>query len=281
MDRTILNRPLAFQADSRTYHLYYREEGEGFPVLLLHGLAEDGAIWELQTNHLKHICRVIVPDLPGSGGSSLLPGEPSIDAMADALLELCDHAGIEKCIMIGHSMGGYTALAFAEKYPGRLKAFGLFHSTTYADSEERVATRKKMIGFIEKNGSPAYIQTMMPTLLAEATRKERPSILEGLIERYSNFPPESLMYYQEAMIRRPDRTDVLRRFEGPVHFLIGSQDATVPPEHSLQQCHIPALSQVDIIEGSAHMAMLEDSNRTNMALTSFITFTLQTWTRSS
>jgi pimeloyl-ACP methyl ester carboxylesterase len=224
---------------------------------------------------------MIVPDLPGSGRSSLLPGEPSVDAMADAMLELCDHAGIGQCIMIGHSMGGYTALAFAEKYPGRLKAFSLFHSTTYADSEERVTVRKKMIEFIEKNGSPAYIRQSIPNLLAESTRKDRPGILDGLIARYSDFKPESLIYYQEAMIRRPDRTTVLRQFAGPVHFVIGSQDITVPPEHSLQQCHIPALSQVDIIEGSAHMAMLEDSDRTNKALTSFITFTLQTWTRSS
>ena len=279
MDKTILYR-------SSTLH--YREEGEGFPVLLLHGLAEDSALWEPQIASLRKDYRLIIPDLPGSGRSPLPggnlsshPGEPgsfggtpSIDELADAVKALCDKAGVGQCILIGHSMGGYVTLAFAQKYPDRLRAFGLFHSTAYADSEEKRATRRKTIDFIRKNGSPAFIRQSVPNLLAETTREKHPGIMKELIDRYSSFQPESLVYYLEAMIARPDRTSVLQRFAGPVLFIIGGQDNAVPLEHSLQQCHIPTLSQVYILENAGHMGMLEDPSRSNRFLQSFINFTL-------
>jgi pimeloyl-ACP methyl ester carboxylesterase len=265
LDKTILYKSLT---------IHYREEGEGFPVLLIHGMAEDSALWDTQTDHLANDYRLIVPDLPGSGQSSLIPGLPSVDELADAVRAICDQAGVGQCIMIGHSLGGYITLAFAEKYPGRLRAFGLFHSTAYADSDEKKLNRRKMIDFIRKNGSPAFVRQSFPNLLADGTRKDRPAILNGLIDRYSGFQPESLVYYQEAMIRRPDRVTVLQNFTGPVLFVIGEQDKTVPPEHSLQQCHIPVISHVHILEKAAHMGMLEDGVRSSRVLRSFINFTL-------
>ena len=264
MDKTIVYRSL---------NIHYREEGEGFPVLLIHGLGEDSALWDAQVAYLGKEYRLIVPDLPGSGRSPLTPGEPSIDELADAVKALCDKAGVGQCILIGHSMGGYVALAFAEKYPDRLRAFGLFHSTAYADSEEKKATRRKTIEFIRKNGSPAFMRQSVPNLLAESTREKRPEIMNGLIDRYSGFQPESLIYYQEAMIRRPDRVSVLQHFTGPVLFIIGGQDKSVPLEHSLQQCHIPVLSHIHILENAGHMGMLEDSQRSNRILQTFINFT--------
>jgi pimeloyl-ACP methyl ester carboxylesterase len=258
----------------KSLNIYYREEGEGFPVVLLHGLGEDKAIWDAQTACLGKDYRVIVPDLPGSGQSPLLAGDASIDELAGAVKAVCDKAGVGQCILIGHSMGGYIALAFAEKYPERLRAFGLFHSTAYADSDEKKAARRKMIDFIRKNGSPAFLRQSVPNLLADSTLSQHPEILNGLIDRYSGFQPESLIYYQEAMIGRPDRVGVLQHFAGPVLFVIGQQDKAVPIEHSLQQCHVPVLSQVHILENSGHMGMLEDSTRSNRILQTFINFTL-------
>jgi pimeloyl-ACP methyl ester carboxylesterase len=98
--------------------------------------------------------------------------------------------------------------------------------------------------------------------------------MNELIDRYSGFQPESLIYYLEAMIRRPDRVSVLQHFTGPVLFIIGEQDKAVPLEHSLRQCHIPALSQVSILENAGHMGMLEDGQRSNRILQIFINFIL-------
>ena len=116
--------------------LFCRDIGTGPVVLLLHGFAEDGTTWDNLAGPLSAHCRLIIPNLPASS---------SMEDLAATIASLLDHLGIDKCIMIGHSMGGYITLAFAEKYPDRLTAFGLFHSTAYPDNEEKKAVRRKSI----------------------------------------------------------------------------------------------------------------------------------------
>jgi pimeloyl-ACP methyl ester carboxylesterase len=259
--------------------LYYREEGSGLAVVLLHGFAEDGAIWNNQVDYLRAYCRVVVPDLPGSGQSPSLTaaegaGPTSIEALAGSIATLLDQLAVQQCIMIGHSMGGYIALAFAEKYPDRLTALGLFHSTAYADNEEKKTGRRKSIEFIRNNGSAAFIRQSIPNLFSGYAREYHPDLIDSIISRYSGFSPDSLIAYYEAMIARPDRTAILRQFAGPVLFIIGQADGVIPMEQVLQQCHLPAVSHIHIIENAGHMGMLEAPDRSNTILHSFINFVL-------
>jgi pimeloyl-ACP methyl ester carboxylesterase len=261
--------------------LYYREEGSGLPVVLLHGFAEDGAIWDRQVSDLCAYCRVIVPDLPGSGQSPALgsaegvgAAAEGVEALAGSILTLLDQLAIQQCILIGHSMGGYIALAFAEKYPDRLTALGLFHSTAYTDNEEKKTGRRKSIEFIRDNGSAAFIRQSIPNLFSGYTREHHPDLIDGIISRYSGFSPDSLTAYYEAMIARPDRTAVLRQFSGPVLFIMGQADAVIPMEQVLEQCHLPAVSHIHIIENAGHMGMLEAPDRSNTILQSFLNFVL-------
>lgn len=256
--------------DGRT--LFYREEGSGLPVLLLHGFAEDGQIWDGLIPRLSSCCRLLIPDLPGSGKSDLLPGEPSIDALAEAIKSFIDQLALDACVLIGHSMGGYISLAFAEKYPQQLKAFGFFHSTAYADSDEKRMARRKSIDFIRQHGAAPFVRQSTPNLFAAATQQQQPSLVEEIISRYSGFSPESLIYYYEAMIRRPDRIHVLRDFRGPVLFLMGAADAVVPYEQALKQCHEPAISVIHTLDHSGHMGMLEEPERAGDRIESFLNF---------
>ncbi|HEY4336540.1 MAG TPA: alpha/beta hydrolase [Puia sp.] len=256
--------------DGRT--LFYREEGSGLPVLLLHGFAEDGQIWDELVPRLRRDCRLLIPDLPGSGRSALLPGEPSIDALADTIKMFVDQLSLDACVLIGHSMGGYISLAFAEKYPQQLKAFGFFHSTAYADSEEKRAARRKGIDFIRQHGAAPFIRQSTPNLFAAGTLEQRPSLVEDTIQRYSGFSAESLVYYYEAMIRRPDRVHVLQEFAGPVLFLMGAADLVVPYEQALKQCHEPAISVIHTLDHSGHMGMLEEPERAGDGIESFLNF---------
>lgn len=242
------------------------------PVLLLHGFAEDGRIWDEIAVPVSRHCRLLIPDLPGSGRSALLREEPSVDALADSIKEFVDELGLETCVLIGHSMGGYVSLAFAEKYPGRLKAFGFFHSTATADSEEKRSARRKSIDFIRQHGPAPFIRQSTPNLFAAETRDQRPSLVEDTIRKYSGFSPESLIYYYEAMIRRPDRVRVLREFTGPVLFIMGAADPVVPYEQALKQCHEPMISVIHTLPHSGHMGMLEEPGRGGELLESFINF---------
>jgi len=255
----------------RSLALSYKVEGRGTPVLLLHGFAEDSAIWDEQVEYLKKSCQLIIPDLPGSGQSSPLSSPTTLEEVADFIKAILEAEGIAQCVLIGHSMGGYITLAFAEKYPDRLKALGLFHSIAFADSEEKKAGRQKSIEFIRKNGSPAYIRQSTPNLFSEDSRKEHPEWITSLTDRYAaSLSPDSLVYYQQAMISRPDRSQVLAQFTGPVLFIIGQQDNVIPLDTSLRQTHIPALSYIHLLENSGHMGMMENSAASNRILADFL-----------
>ena len=246
--------------------LFYRDVGAGLPVVLLHGFAEDHTVWDIQVEHLLTSYRLIIPDLPPA----------SMGSMADSTLAILDHEGIDNCVLIGHSMGGYVTLAFAEKYPDRLKGFGLFHSTAYPDSEEKKAARRKSNDFIRTNGSAPFIRQSIPNLFAAETRTSRPSLVQTMIDRYSGLAPDTLIAWYEAMIQRPDRTKVLKEATTPVLFVIGKEDQAVPPEHTLQQSHLPSLSHIHILQHSAHMGMLEEPGLSNNLLQSYLNFVINT-----
>ena len=253
-------------------NVFYRDLGVGAPVLLLHGFAEDGTVWDEVAETLSGMCRVLIPDIPGSGRSYLPADVVSMESLAAVLKALLDAEGIDRCVLIGHSMGGYIALAFAESFPERVMALGLFHSTAYADSEEKKAGRRKSIGFIREHGAAPYIRQSTPNLFAADTREERPELVEKMIRRYSAFPAESLMAYLEAMLNRPARLSVLERFPRPVLFIIGEQDQIIPMEQSLKQAHIPQIAQVSLLPDAGHMGMLEAPDAGSAIIREFLNF---------
>ena len=259
--------------------IFYRTGGQGKPVMLLHGFAEDGNIWNYQLQKLMENFYVIVPDLPGSGKSEMLEGEISIEDYAEVVKAIVDPEIIKKeknksagnlFTLIGHSMGGYITLAFAEKYHELLNAFGLFHSTAYADDDAKKETRRKGIEFIKSNGASAFLKTTTPNLFSEKTKKENPELVEKLIDQSGDFSSEALIQYYKAMIQRPDRTSVLTSFQQPILFIIGKHDTAVPLHSSLEQCYLPAISHVHILQNSGHMGMWEEKDKATENLLNFL-----------
>lgn len=249
--------------------LSYSVSGEGNAVVLLHGFAEDSRIWDETVQHLSAGYRLIVPDIPGSGRSDLLNGENiGIAGYAAAIAAVLEKEGIEQCSMIGHSMGGYITLAFAKKYPGKIRATGLFHSSAYADDEAKKETRKKAIRVIQEKGAMAFLKTSIPGLFANEAASS--SDINLLLERAKEFTPGALIQYYEAMIARPDTTDVLKNSKKPVLFLMGEHDKAVPFTHSLQQSCLPAISHIHILRNSAHMGMLEEKEKSFAILADFL-----------
>jgi pimeloyl-ACP methyl ester carboxylesterase len=250
--------------------IHYTVAGNGRPVMLLHGFGEDSDVWKYQLRALSPFYRIILPDLPGSGLSPFHAGNGSMEKYAAQLIAILDKENIEKFVLIGHSMGGYITLAFASKYPEKLDAFGLFHSTAYPDSAEKIATRQRGIEFIRTHGSKAFLQQSTPNLFSENYRNKHTDIINGMITQYEGFEPGALIEYYEAMIGRKDRTAVLRTFEKPVLFIIGKQDTAISPEQMLQQSHLPQISYIHFLENSGHMGMWEETAKANDALKTFL-----------
>lgn len=249
--------------------IHYRVIGNGQPVFLLHGFGEDGEIFDLQVAHLKRKFQLIVPDLPGSGLSEMIV-DMSIEGMAKVIYAILKQEKIETCPVIGHSMGGYIMLALVEKYGKHISAFGLFHSSAYADGEEKIAARKKAIDFIGQNGAYDFLKTAIPNLFAEKSKEKLKTTIAKLIEQGHNFSGQSLVSYYEAMIRRPDRTEILKKATVPVLFIIGKYDNAVPVKDMLQQSHLPKKSYIHTLQESGHMGMLEETDKCNQILEKFL-----------
>ncbi len=251
--------------------LNYTDAGSGDTLVLLHGFGEDSSIWNEQVNLLKTHCRVIVPDLPGSGQSEIPQGENvSIDDYAECLNALLNEEKINSCILLGHSMGGYITLAFAKKYPEKLKGFGLVHSTAFEDSDEKKATRKQGIRMIAEHGAFVFLENTTPNLFSKNFKANHSDIVAAFIEQGRSFSNEALIQYYTAMMNRPDTTAVLKNATVPVLFVIGSEDVAAPLNDLLKQVHLPANSHIHIIEGVGHMSMMERPEELNTYVLQFV-----------
>src|SRR4051812_23853606 len=162
--------------------IFYKVMGEGQPVVLLHGFAEDGDVWNEQSGFLQQYCKLLIPDLPGSGKSGVLQKDnATIDDYAMCVNALLDNENIDKCILLGHSMGGYITLAFAEMFPEKLQAFGFVHSTAFADNEEKKSARQKGIKMIEEYGAYSFVKNTTPNLFTENYKKQYPQKVSELV----------------------------------------------------------------------------------------------------
>jgi pimeloyl-ACP methyl ester carboxylesterase len=249
--------------------LHYQVMGEGNVLVLLHGFAEDSSIWNHTAATLSHNYRLVIPDIAGTAESSILVGENiGMEDYAESIHAILINENIQQCCMIGHSMGGYITLAFAEKYPEMLHAFGLYHSSAYPDNQEKKETRKKAIEFIINKGALPFLKTSIPGLFADPVKSKKD--IEELIEKAKQFTPEALVQYYHAMISRPDRTEILSSFPSPILFAMGIHDKAVPFEDSLQQSRLPSQSHIDIFQNSAHMSMLEEPEKSLLTFTHFL-----------
>jgi pimeloyl-ACP methyl ester carboxylesterase len=257
-EKTTRQKMIIKRVEYRGVELCYRQAGSGPAVLLLHGFGEDGSVFNDLIPHLEKVATVLIPDLPGSGQSAAWKDfHPSIEDLAAAIHTLVEKEQIEQYIVLGHSMGGYIALAIAESFPDMIKGLGLVHSTAYADTEVRRNKRKQAIDFMKREGASAFLNLSIPGLFAEGFRQSNPAVIENLLEAGSQFSATALIGYYEAMMQRVDRIHVLQSVTCTVLFLTGSKDELIPARDVYEQAKNTQHAKVFEIEQAGHMSMLE------------------------
>ena len=249
--------------------IFYRSIGSGDPVMLVHGFGEDGNVWDKQVEHFKSNYHLIVPDLPGSGRSEMIT-DMSMEGMAEVLHTIIHEENIDRCTVIGHSMGGYITLALVESYWNHVNAFGLFHSSAFADTDEKKETRKKGIDFIKQHGAFEFLKTSTPNLFSPNSKLQIPNSIDEFIDSLKEFTPQTLIAYYNAMMDRPDRTSVLKNTKNPVLFIAGEHDNAIPINDVLKQCHLPEKSYIHVLKKSGHMGMMEETEKANRILEEFL-----------
>ncbi|SFU08083.1 Pimeloyl-ACP methyl ester carboxylesterase [Algoriphagus locisalis] len=231
------------------------EKGEGQPIVLIHGFCEIGEMWADFADALSNQFRVICPDLPGCGNSPLSLSQNSLEEVAVQLEEWMEENSIHDPIVIGHSLGGYVTLALLELMGDKLQAVGLFHSTAFADDEEKKEMRDRTVIFLKKHGVDKFVTSFVPPLFPEERREELDSEINLAIEQAKRCTLDGLITYTKAMRDRKDRFEVLKNFSGSKLMIAGMLDGAVKIDASRK--HKEAVTDYFELENTGHVGMIE------------------------
>jgi pimeloyl-ACP methyl ester carboxylesterase len=247
------------------------QAGSGVPLVLLHAFPLSRRMWERQRQELQSCCRILTPDLRGFGDSSPWDGPPSVERMADDILALVDRLlPAERIVLGGLSMGGYVALAFARKYPDRLRALILADTRAEADGPEARANREKTIALVRDHSAADVVEQMLPRLLAAATRDAKSEVVEEVRRLGAAQTREGVAAALQALRDRPDATSGLATIAVPTLVLVGAEDALTPPAVAQGLAAAIRGAQLAVIPEAGHLANLEQPERFNDLVATFV-----------
>ena len=236
-------------------------------ILFLHGFAESREVWTEFTRPFPAGYRLLAPNLLGHGTNLAAVPDFSMEAQARYVVDYLDKKGCpQPALVVGHSMGGYVALALAERYPDRLAGLALINSTALADTDEKRANREKNSGFVERHGVDKFMESFVRPLFAPPNRDRMPEARGWLEEIGKATPASTITGAMRGMAARPDRTAVLRNAQFPVLLVAGKHDVAVHLDDAIAQAALAPVSAALFLEGSGHQAYLEQPNETRRAV---------------
>jgi pimeloyl-ACP methyl ester carboxylesterase len=248
----------------------YAEAGHGRPLVLLHAFPLSHAMWQPQLEGLHDFCRILTPDLRGFGGTSPFTDAPSMDQMADDIAAFLEVLDIREPIVLGGlSMGGYVALAFARRHPRRLASLILADTRAEADGPEAKANRETAIASAQADPPSAFIEAMLPRLVAESTLKDRPGVADLIRSLGSAQKSEAIVAALRALRDRPDATPGLADITVPTLVIVGALDTLTPPSAAATLASTIRYGKLVHIADAGHLSNLEQPAAFNNAVRTF------------
>jgi 3-oxoadipate enol-lactonase len=258
--------------DKNFSDIYYRKVGTGPAVMLLHGFPANGDLWSNIYPGLSNSFTLIIPDIPGAGNSILDNENLSLQDLSRFIQPILDNEAVEELVIVGHSMGGYISLAFAETNRPWLKGISLVHSTARADSPEKIENRKKAIEIVRKGAKQAFLKGMVTNMFSSFTQTHNPGGIADQSEKALALKDGSIVAFYNAMMNRKDNTAVLAGMGLPVQWIFGKDDTVIPLESVLHQSRLADTTFVSVYENCGHMSMIEQPERLATDLTEFINY---------
>ncbi len=246
------------------------DEGTGIPVVLLHGYLESLEIWKSFSGKLKQFFRIIRIDLPGHGDSGILQKIHTMEQLAEATRFVLDALFIDKCVLIGHSMGGYVTLAFRELYPERLMGFSLFHSTPFPDNLEKKQARDREIDLVKQHKKDLIVNTNIPNVFAEDNLETLKEDVERAKEIARKTSDEGIIATLEGMKLRPGRSEVIKNSQIPFLLILGKKDKHIPFEDIKSKLEVNQMGEVHVLENSGHIGFIEEPEKSADIVRSFV-----------
>ncbi|MGZ3882813.1 MAG: alpha/beta fold hydrolase [Bacteroidia bacterium] len=247
----------------------FSDTGKGRAVVLLHGFLGSHQIWQDAIANLSRSYRVIAIDLPGHGGTPCFGYVHSMELMAKCVKAVMDQLRLKKYVIIGHSMGGYAALAFADLFPDNLRGICLYHSTAYADSEEKKRDRTRSVKVVKANHQ-IYTSEVIRNLFATKNLKYLSREISFARKIASKTSKQGIVAALEGMKDRISRDIILGLVDYPIMMVIGELDNILPAAQLREQAEVIRNRQVLYLEHDGHMGFLESPKASNKALRQFL-----------
>ncbi|WP_080057017.1 alpha/beta fold hydrolase [Spirosoma aerolatum] len=229
-------------------------------ICLIHGHGVDASIWDSIYADLALETRVVKPDF------AYLTNHRTIEAYAEDLYAQLQTAQVNQVVLVGHSMGGYIALALAEQHPDMIHGLVLYHSTALADDDNRKEVRRQAIKDLNANGSAPFIRKQLPKMVAPDYPVDK---TQQLIDRFIKLPADALIAGMAAMAARPDRTHVLREATYPILLVLGRNDQIIDYDKAAELANLSDYIRIETIEEAGHLSMVEQPGESFQILKAF------------
>ncbi len=247
--------------------IFYEDHGKGSAVVLLHGFLENSTMWKEIVPELSKTHRVITIDLLGHGKTECLGYIHSMETMAEAVYAVLRSLNLRRIILIGHSMGGYVALALTEKHPEMIKGLCLMNSTSLADDEERKKLRARANKMAQNNFNN-IVRMSFTNLFGEGSKIRHKVEMENALKEALNTPVQGYIACQEGMRIRKNRRKILKDGAFKKLIVIGKKDPVLNFEQSLKEAE-EAHSETAVFN-DGHMSHIENKDELIFALTQFV-----------
>ncbi len=252
----------------KNIQINYTTTGKGSVIVLLHGFLESLTMWNEIVSELLKRNRVITIDLLGHGKTENLGYMHTMDDQARMVKSLLSNLKLRKFTLIGHSMGGYIALAFADLFPNSVKGICLMNSTAYADSEEKKTNRDRAIKAVKQNYK-TFVRISIPKLFSEENRESLKSEIKNVTLEALKTSKQSIIASLEGMKIRTDKTHVLQNNNIHKLLILGENDSALNIEIHKKQIEGNATNFVQLTQG--HMSHIENKSELIFYLKKFIT----------
>ena len=245
----------------------YTDEGKGTAVVLLHGFLENKSMWRAFIHELSKKHRIITIDLLGHGETECLGYIHSMEDQADMVHAVLHELKIRKAVLIGHSLGGYIGLAFAELYPDYMKGLFLLNSTARADSDERKINRDRAIKAVKQNYTN-FVRMSITNLFSEDNRELLVTKIEKTKKEALKTPLQGIVASLEGMKIRKDREVLLHFAPYPIQLVLGKKDGVLPYDESIDQIEGTKVELTTFPDG--HMSHIENETALKKVLVDFL-----------
>jgi len=250
--------------------IFYEVLGSGPPVVLLHPFPADHQLWLPAANSLIARYRVIIPDLRGHGESGVGDGPATMRKHAADIARVMDDAEIGRAAMAGVSIGGYAIFEFWRRYRGRVAALALLNTKASADAPEARAARLKTAAEVLESGVGPFVESMLPKLLGEGTRRSRPDLVEAARAMMMKMSPEDVSLVQKGMAERPDSMADLKTINVPTLIITGEEDVLTGRAEAESMRQNISGSQMRVIARAGHYAVWEQPEEAGTGLRQFL-----------